>query len=169
MTGFDVVGATDWEQNAYVSQLWLASADMVRLTGLSPDFLEANDLRIPLGPFSTELLRDQHLMTSRLDSRFAGYQQDGAATNTAFDFSNSNIEDSFLSAFEQYVYQDLKFDDNNLYYVSGNNPQWSGAYNTVVNLEDGFANPPPHAPVRRHGLLRLRLPVLPRRMDHRAS
>lgn len=117
-------------------------ADMARLTGLSPDFLEANDLRIPLGPFSTELLRDQHLMTSRLDSRFAGYQQDAGATNTAFDFSNANIEDSFLSAFEQYLHHDLNFDDNGLYYVSGNNPQWSGQYNTVVNLEDGFAKNP---------------------------
>jgi len=117
-------------------------ADLARYTGLSPQFLEDNDLRIPLGPFSTELLRDQHLMTSRLDSRFAGYQQDAGSTATAFDYSNANIENSFLSAFEQYLYHDLHFDDNGLYYVSGNNPQWSGQYNTVVNLEDGFAKNP---------------------------
>jgi carboxypeptidase C (cathepsin A) len=29
-----------------------------------------------------------------------------------------------------------------LYYVSGNAPPWSGEYNTVVNLENGFAKNP---------------------------
>ncbi len=44
-------------------------------------------------------MRDQHMMTSRLDSRFAGYQLDAGATNTSFDYSNANIEDCFLTAF----------------------------------------------------------------------
>ncbi len=100
------------------------------------------DLRVPLGPFSTELLRDQHLMTSRLDSRFAGYQLDAGATNTSFDYSNANIEDCFLTAFEAYVRNDLNYKNDNLYYVAGNAPPWSGEYNTVVNLEDGFAKNP---------------------------
>ncbi len=29
-----------------------------------------------------------------------------------------------------------------MYYVSGNAPPWSGEYNTVVNLENGFAKNP---------------------------
>jgi len=118
------------------------TSEMARLTGLSRAFVASNDLMIPLGPFSTELLRDRHLMTGRLDSRFAGYQIDGGATATSFDFSNANIENCFLTAFESYIRTDLNYKNPSLYYVSGNAPPWSGEYNTVVNLESGFAKNP---------------------------
>jgi carboxypeptidase C (cathepsin A) len=116
--------------------------DFSRLTGLSKTYVDGLDLRVGLGPFSTELMRDQHMMTSRLDSRFAGYQLDAGAANTSFDYSNANIEDCFLTAFEAYIRNDLNYKNDNLYYVSGNAPPWSGEYNTVVNLEDGFAKNP---------------------------
>ncbi len=115
---------------------------MARYTGLSKAFIDGLDLRVPLGPFSTELLRDRHLMTSRLDSRFAGYQIDGGANATSFDFSNANIENCFLTCFQAYVRNELNYKNNNIYYVSGNAPPWSGEYNTVVNLENGFAKNP---------------------------
>jgi carboxypeptidase C (cathepsin A) len=113
-----------------------------RYTGLPKPFVSGLDLRVPLGPFSTELLREKHMMTSRLDSRFAGYQIDGGANQTSFDFSNANIENCFLTAFEAYVRNELNYRNDNLYYVSGNAPPWSGEYNTVVNLENGFAKNP---------------------------
>jgi carboxypeptidase C (cathepsin A) len=116
--------------------------DMARYTGLSKSYIGSLDMRVPLGPFSTELLRDQHLMTSRLDSRFAGYQLDGGATNTSFDYSNANIEDCFLTAFEAYVRNDLNYKNDNIYYVAGNAPPWSGEYNTVTNLETAFSKNP---------------------------
>jgi carboxypeptidase C (cathepsin A) len=116
--------------------------DMSRYTGLPKTYIDGLDLRVGLGPFSTELMRDQHMMTSRLDSRFAGYQLDAGANNTSFDFSNANIEDCFLTAFEAYVRNDLNYKNNDLYYVAGNAPPWSGEYNTVVNLEDGLAKNP---------------------------
>ncbi len=116
--------------------------DFSRYTGLSKSFVSDLDLRVPLGPFSTELLRDRHMMTSRLDSRFAGYQIDGGALQTSFDFSNANIENCFLTAFEAYVRNELHYRNDNIYYVSGNAPQWSGEYNTVVNLETALAKNP---------------------------
>ena len=116
--------------------------NMSRYTGLSKSFIDALDLRVPLGPFSTELLRDRHLMTSRLDSRFAGYQLDGGSNNTSFDYSNANIENCFLTAFEAYVRNDLNYKNDHLYYVAGNAPPWSGEYNTVINLENGLAKNP---------------------------
>jgi carboxypeptidase C (cathepsin A) len=116
--------------------------NMARLTGLSKAFVDASDLIVPLGPFSTELLRDRHLMTSRLDSRFAGYQIDGGSTSTSFDFSNANIENCFLTCFEMYVRNELNYKNDSLYYVSGNAPPWSGEYNTVLNLESAFAKNP---------------------------
>ena len=117
-------------------------ATMARLTGLPKGFIDGLDMRVPLGPFSTELLRDRHLMTSRLDSRFAGYQIDGGSSSTSFDFSNANIENCFLTCFEAYIRNDLNYKNDALYYVSGNAPPWSGEYNTVVNLENGFAKNP---------------------------
>lgn len=132
---FDGARATEAEHNKVLT-------DMARYTGLSKSFIDSLDLRVPLGPFSTELMRDQHMMTSRLDSRFFGYQLDAGATNTSFDFSNANIEDCFLTAFEAYIRNDLNYKNDGLYYVAGNAPPWSGEYNTVVNLEDGFAKNP---------------------------
>jgi carboxypeptidase C (cathepsin A) len=87
-------------------------------------------------------MRDKHLMTSRLDSRFAGYQIDGGANQTIFDYSNANIENCFLTAFQSYIRNELNYKNDNLYYVSGNAPPWSGEYNTVVNLETAFAKNP---------------------------
>lgn len=118
------------------------ATNFARLTGLSKPFVESMDIRVPLGPFSTELLRDQHKMTSRLDSRFAGYQLDAGANQTSFDYSNSNIENCFLTAFEAYVRNDLNYKNDGLYYVSGNAPPWSGEYNTVTNLESAFSKNP---------------------------
>ncbi|HEX3876356.1 MAG TPA: peptidase S10 [Bryobacteraceae bacterium] len=116
--------------------------DFSRYTGLPKGFVDNLDLRVPLGPFSTELMRDKHLMTSRLDSRFFGYQLDAGANNTSFDFSNANIENCFLTAFEAYIRNDLNYKNDALYYVAGNAPPWSGEYNTVVNLENAFSKNP---------------------------
>lgn len=116
--------------------------NLVRLTGLPKAFVDDLDLRVGLGPFSTELLRDKHLMTSRLDSRFAGWQIDGGAMNTSFDYSNANIANCFLTCFQSYVRNELKYANDHLYYVSGNAPPWSGEYNTVLNLENAFAKNP---------------------------
>lgn len=118
------------------------ATNFARLTGLPKPYVSSMDVRVPLGPFSTELLREQHMMTSRLDSRFAGYQIDGGAANTSFDYSNANIENCFLAAFEAYVRDELKYDNDNIYYVAGNAPPWSGEYNTVTNLETAFAKNP---------------------------
>jgi carboxypeptidase C (cathepsin A) len=132
---FDGARATDAQRDK-------VATDFARLTGLSKDYVKSMDLRVGLGPFSTELMRDQHMMTSRLDSRFAGYQLDAGAANTSFDFSNANIENCFLTAFQAYMRNDLKYQNDNIYYVAGNAPPWSGEYNTVTNLEDAFAKNP---------------------------
>ena len=88
------------------------------------------------------------------------------ATNTSFDFSNANIENCFLTAFEAYMRNDLNYKNDNLYYVSGNAPPWSGEYNTVANLENWFLQEPAHEVIRGHGILRFRLSVLSRGVDH---
>jgi carboxypeptidase C (cathepsin A) len=132
---FDGARATQAEREKVLT-------DFSRYTGLSKPFVSSLDLRVPLGPFSTELLRDRHMMTGRLDSRFAGYQLDAGSNNTSFDFSNANIENCFLTAFQAYVRTDLNYQNDAIYYLAGNAPPWSGEYNTIVNLENAFAKNP---------------------------
>jgi len=44
--------------------------------------------------------------------------------------------------FQAYVRTDLNYQNDNIYYVAGNAPPWSGEYNTIVNLENAFAKNP---------------------------
>src|SRR6185312_9791652 len=61
-----------------------------RFTGLSPAFIDNNDLRIPLDRFDQELLRGQHQTVGRLDGRFTAYATDAGAERGAFDPSDAN-------------------------------------------------------------------------------
>ncbi|MGH9487039.1 MAG: S10 family peptidase [Terriglobales bacterium] len=129
--------------NMTSAQRQKALEDLHDFIGLPVSYLDENDLRINLGQFSTELLRAQHEMTGRLDSRFAGYLPNGGAQRTPFDISDANIENSFQTAFENYMRDDLNWKDPDIYYVLGGGiGRWSGSYNTVTNLEDAFDRNP---------------------------
>jgi carboxypeptidase C (cathepsin A) len=118
-------------------------ADMARLTGVSPTFIADNDLRVSLWRFSMELMRSQHLMTGRLDSRFTAYETDAGAEQTAFDASDANISNAFPPAFEDYLRTQLNYKTERYYYVLGGGiGPWSGSYNTVPSLEEAFAKNP---------------------------
>jgi len=56
-----------------------------RFTGVSPQFIEASNLRVNSGRFRKELLRDQRLMVGRLDSRFTGMDADAAGEQQEYD------------------------------------------------------------------------------------
>ncbi|MGH9416413.1 MAG: S10 family peptidase [Terriglobales bacterium] len=128
------------DYNMTAAQRAKATQDLHNFIGLPTAYLAENDLRINLGQFSTELLRSQQVMTGRLDSRFSGYLQNGGAQSTPFDASDANIENSFLTAFEQYMRKELNYKNPDIYYVLGGGiGRWSGSYDTVTNLEDAFA------------------------------
>ena len=76
--------AEKWSVNEYASALMkgnkLTAAErqatidqMARFTGLSKEIIDQNDLRVALGTFDSELLRDQHETVGRLDGRFTGF------------------------------------------------------------------------------------------------
>lgn len=133
---YDGARITPEQRNRVLNQLH-------QFTGLPSDFLDQNNLRVSLDQFSTELLRDQHEMTSRLDSRFSGYLPDGGAQQTPFDASLANVKNAFLVAYENYMRHDLNYKNNDIYYVLGGGiGKWSGAYDTVGALEQAFAKNP---------------------------
>jgi carboxypeptidase C (cathepsin A) len=124
-------------------------ADLARFTGLTREFIEQNDLRIPLSRFNTELLRGQRLAVGRLDSRFTNFAIDPAAETGAFDPSEASIRNSFTSVFNDYVRSDLKYHNDDTYYILGGGigpwkyPQQGQGYPDVTpSLERAFAKNP---------------------------
>lgn len=118
-------------------------ADLARFTGLSPTFIANNDMRLPLGRFSTELLRGQHRMTGRLDSRFTAFETDAGAVETPFDPSDANIENSFPPVFQDYMQKELGYKSDAIYYILGGGiGAWPGSYTVTPQLESAFARNP---------------------------
>ncbi len=87
-------------------------------TGLSPTFYKRANLRVDLGRFQKELLRDQRLTVGRFDSRYTGVDADAAGESPEFDASDSAISSAFISTFSDYVKRDLNYDTRLPYRVS---------------------------------------------------
>jgi len=119
-----------------------------RFTGLSPAFIDHNDLRIPLDRFDQELLRDQHETVGRLDGRFTAYATDAGAERGEFDPSDADIENTFTPVLNDYVRRDLGFKDDEMYWILGGGigrwryPQRQGFLDVTPYLERAFAKNP---------------------------
>lgn len=105
------------------------------LTGLSAAFIEQNNMRVELGEFLKELLRDQRRIAGRLDSRFTGIDKDAAGDNPESDPSMSAIRTPYTAAFNDYVRRELGFKSDAEYYILGGGiGQWNW------NTNNGYAN-----------------------------
>ena len=125
-----------------------ATDTLSRLTGLSPSFVDENDLRVPLSRFDQELLRAQRLTVGRLDGRFTAFATDAGAERGAFDPSEANIRNAFTPVLNDYVRRELGFQDDFVYYVLGGGigrwryPQRQGFLDVTPSLERAFAKNP---------------------------
>ena len=132
---------TDAERRATAEQL-------SRFTGTTPSFAEQNDLRITLARFNQELLRDKHLTSGRLDSRFTSYATDQGAERGQFDPSDASIRNAFTPVLSEYVRRELGYRNEDVYYILGGGigrwryPQNNGYANVVPSLERAFAKNP---------------------------
>jgi len=134
-------------------------ADLSRLTGTSKQFVISNNLRISLDRFNQELMRDQHKAMSPSDARVAGFTpqagggfgggggggRGGFGAAPMIDFNVTAISGGFLSAYESYLRDELKFAPNQegIYYLLNggvNNFQATGADDT--SLAAAFARQP---------------------------
>lgn len=77
--------------------------------GLSTDYIEKSHLRVPLGRYSKELLRNESQVIGRFDGRFKGYSPDSLAENSHYDPSLNMILGSFTAAAHSYFENDLKW------------------------------------------------------------
>jgi carboxypeptidase C (cathepsin A) len=110
-----------------------------RLTGLSPAFLEACDLRVTLPRFTKELLRDQHRTVGRLDSRFQGIDRDSGGERSDYDPSMAAIRGPYGATVNDYIRTELKY-ENDLPYelLTGRVRPWNygAAQNRYVNVAE---------------------------------
>jgi carboxypeptidase C (cathepsin A) len=91
--------------------------------GIPVDYILASDLRIPLGHFRKQLLRDQRLTLGRYDDRFTGEDIDAAGDQPEYDPSDTGITGAFVAAFHDYMARDLGYQSDlsyrPTYYGSG--------------------------------------------------
>jgi len=88
-------------------------ADMVaRYTGLSSKYAERTNLRIGIGRFVKELLRDDRRTVGRLDTRFTGVDRDAAGEHYEYDPSYAVIQGAYTSTLNDYVRAELGFESD---------------------------------------------------------
>jgi carboxypeptidase C (cathepsin A) len=109
-----------------------------RLTGLSPTFIEAANLRVNSGRFRKELLRDQRQMVGRLDSRFIGIDADAAGETQEFDPSNTALQGAYTALFQDYVRKELKWESDLHYPTSGNVRPWTYDQNRYMDMTEAL-------------------------------
>lgn len=109
-----------------------------RLSGLSVDFLEQNNLRVSPGRFRKELLRDKRLMVGRLDGRYTGIDRDSAGESQEFDPSNTALQGAYSSLFMDYAKNELKWETELFYPTSANVRPWQYDEGRYLNLTDNL-------------------------------
>jgi carboxypeptidase C (cathepsin A) len=104
-----------------------AVAKLARLTGLRREYVDRVNLRIEHIRYFTELLRDRGLAVGRLDARFTASEPDGGRERFSADPSYSHIQGPYTAAFNQYVREELGYENDLPYEIlSGpTNEAWS--------------------------------------------
>ena len=87
------------------------------LTGLSPSYVDAVNLRPEHIRFLTELLRDEHKTVGRIDGRFTGWDSDYGRERWTTDPSIDAITGPYAAAFNHYVRAELGYSSDLVYEV----------------------------------------------------
>ncbi|HTA94540.1 MAG TPA: peptidase S10, partial [Verrucomicrobiae bacterium] len=117
------------------------AAELVRITGLKPQVIEDNDLRVDEGSFRKQLLHDEGLILGAYDSRITGRDDDPASPYPDFDPSDAAVLGPFSAAVNSYVRGELKFEDDLPYEIIGNVQPWNyGAKNNYASSGQKLAS-----------------------------
>ncbi|MFP4496850.1 MAG: S10 family peptidase [Vulcanimicrobiota bacterium] len=142
----------DWVINEYIVALAKGSTlseeetqsvaqKLSDYTGLSKQYILNSNLRIKDSRFVKELLREEKRTVGRLDSRFKGIDSDAAGESAEYDPSFS--WGPFVAAINQYVRQDLEY-ENDMGFVFLSNEankswKWDSLENdTTVNVAENL-------------------------------
>jgi carboxypeptidase C (cathepsin A) len=125
-----ILKAQAFASGPYAEALWAGNAlsdadkdkiagEMSAFIGLSPTFIKQSNLRISASRFRKELLRDQNRILGRYDARFEGPDTEEAGDNAPYDPSDTGISGAYVSAFHNYLQNELKFTSAETYNNSG--------------------------------------------------
>jgi carboxypeptidase C (cathepsin A) len=116
-------------------------AELARLTGLKPEIIEDNDLRIDEGVFRKQLLHDEGLILGAYDARITGRDDDRAAPTPDFDPSDAAVHGPFAAAINNYIRSELKFEDDLPYeLIAGVQPWDYGVHNNYASAGGRLAS-----------------------------
>ena len=90
---------------------------LARFTGLSKEYVEGAKLRVPMWRFGKELLRKKSRTVGRYDSRYTGIDADDVGENSEYDPSEAAIFGPFTATINDYLRNDLKFEDDRVYEI----------------------------------------------------
>lgn len=90
-----------------------------RLTGLSPAYIERQNLRLEIHQFTKELLRAEGRIIGRLDGRIAGDEGLPANATPEFDPSLAAIMAPYTALFHDYARRELGYESDEKYFVLG--------------------------------------------------
>ncbi len=89
--------------------------ELAAFIGLDADYIARCNLRVDLGRFCRELLRDQRRSVGRLDSRFVGDEHDAAGERTENDPTLPALTSAYASAFHHDLKHRLRYEDDEVY------------------------------------------------------
>jgi carboxypeptidase C (cathepsin A) len=93
------------------------AAKVAGYTGLSVEYVKEARLRINPSRFRKELMRTDGDILGRYDARFEGSDVDDAGEFPGYDPSDTGITGAFVSAFHNYLTNDLKWETTDSYKV----------------------------------------------------
>jgi len=88
------------------------------ITGLPVWYIMKANLRIDGGEFEKNLLDDNGMSTGRLDTRFSGITLDPLSERSDYDPQSASISSAYISAFNNYVRNDLNYGQGQTYVPS---------------------------------------------------
>ncbi len=97
---------------------------LVKLTGLSADYIEATELKINIHRFCKELLRKEKRTVGRLDSRFKGIDEVSATENPEHDPAMTAILPPYTAMINDYLTRTLKWKTDVPYYIFNPGQLW---------------------------------------------
>ncbi|HLX69160.1 MAG TPA: peptidase S10, partial [Verrucomicrobiae bacterium] len=116
-------------------------ARLARLTGLKPQVIEDNNLRIESDVFRKQLLHDEGLIIGAYDGRITGRDDHPEDTEPGFDPSYSATYGPFSAAINYYAREELKFEDDLPYEIIAGVQPWSYANkNSYPRVADQLAS-----------------------------
>ncbi|MDB6066052.1 MAG: peptidase serine carboxypeptidase [Pedosphaera sp.] len=122
---------------------------LARLTGLSTDFVDRADLRVPVFAFFKELLRSERRTIGRFDSRLTGEDRDAIGESPDYDPSYVNVLGPYTAALNDYIRSELKFESDLPYeMLTGKVAPWNfgSARNRYLDVAETLREAMTHNP-----------------------